>query len=279
MIYYFGHMNCFKKIPVFPKFIDVDEDKLYKIEGNDKRLYLPLNRDEYIKLINKIDEVLDIEMQNKYFSLVENTMEWLVDKGEEDLRNYSMMPLYIPDVQEKPYAVLKFKQTDTGLRLDEVSSKFNILGQEEVFRCLKGFENAKIVKKANVINSCLLNSKFIINQFNQSVINENIFFAGSILGIEGAIDSIATGLATAININKFYNDYQMQPLPKETCIGAIGRKMVSSNEIKPQVFLDDYGMVEDCQLCDEEKVVEKMFERSVKGLEKFKEMYRNGKYV
>lgn len=279
LIYYFGHMNCFRKIPIYPKFKDVDMDKLYRIEGHENRYYLPLDKEEYDKLIEEIDKVLEIEMQNKYFSLVENTMEWLVDKGEDNLRNYSMMPVFIPELDYKPYAVLKFKKTDTGLRLDEVSSKFNILGQEQVFKQLKGFENAKIVKKADIINSCLLNSKFIINQFNQSVINENIFFAGSILGIQGAIDSIATGLATAININKYYNDCQMQPLPKETCIGAIGRKMVATNEIKPQVLLDDYGMVEEDEKLSDDEVTEKMFEKSVKGLEKFKEMYRNGKHV
>jgi len=111
------------------------------------------------------------------------------------------------------------------------------------------------------------------------VINNNIFFAGSILGIEGAIDSIATGLATAININKYFNDYQMQPLPKETCIGTIERKMISSKEIKPQVFLDDYGFLSNEEDLTKEDIVERYFQRSVMNLEKFKERYKNGKHV
>ena len=279
LIYYFGHMNCFKKIAVFPKFKNVDLSKLYKVDDGENRYYLPLNREEYNKFINKIKYFVDKEMQNNRFSFIENTMEWLVDKGEEDLRNYAMIPIYISSLSEKPYAVLKFKETDKGLRLDEIGSKFSEEEQEIIFKSLKGFENAKLVKKADVINSCLLNSKFIINEFNQAVINNNIFFAGSILGIEGAIDSIATGLATAININKYFNDYQMQPLPKETCIGTIERKMISSKEIKPQVFLDDYGFLSNEEDLTKEDIVERYFQRSVMNLEKFKERYKNGKHV
>ena len=279
LIYYFGHMNCFKKIAVFPKFENVDLSKLYKVDDGENRYYLPLNREEYNKFIDKIKYFVDKEMQNNRFSFIENTMEWLVDKGEENLRNYAMIPIYISSLSEKPYAVLKFKETDKGLRLDEIGSKFSEEEQEIIFKSLKGFENAKLVKKADVINSCLLNSKFIINEFNQAVINNNIFFAGSILGIEGAIDSIATGLATAININKYFNDYQMQPLPRETCIGTIERKMISSKEIKPQVFLDDYGFLSNEEDLTKEDIVERYFQRSVMNLEKFKERYKNGKHV
>lgn len=279
LIYYFGYMNCFKKIPVFPKFQDVDLSLFHTIEGNVDRYYLPLDYDEYNAFIDKILEVYEVESQNKYFTLVENTMEWFAIKGRDDLKNYAMMPVYLPNVTKRPYAVLKFKMTDKGLRLDDVCSKFDILSQIEVFTSLKGLNNAKLVKKTDVINSCLLNSKFVINEFNQAVINGNIFFAGSILGIEGAIDSIATGLTTAIHINKYFNDYQMVPLPKETCIGSIAKKIVSSNGIKPQIFLEDYGVISGNLNLHDQDIVDKLFNRSLAKFEEFKEKYKNGKHV
>ena len=275
LISYLGSMNCFKNIAIFPKFERIDEKCLYKNE-KDKRIYLPLTEEEYKSFLKSTREILD-RFDKRDF--VEKTFEWFACLGDDALRNNCFMPVFIPEINYKPYAVLKFLPTDCGLKLEEVSSNLHFNIQEEIFLHLNGFENAKLIKKSELADACILNPRFAINEFGQSLRDKNLFFVGSILGIEGALDSIATGLAVGVHINKYFNDYQMEPFPKETCIGAIINKILSINELKPILFHGEYGIITDERELKDKKIVDKLFSRSSENLRIFKEKYNNGKHV
>ena len=277
--YYLGNMNCFDKILVYPKFVGIDETQFVKVESTKERLYFPMNYQEYINFINVIVDAINDERENDNQYFIENTIEWLVAKGKDCLKNYAMRPIYIPGLTERPYAVLKMKKTDRGIRICDFGSKLSEESQLKIFKSIKGFENAVLIKKADVTNSCLVNSKFVINEFNQSVQNENIFLAGSLLGISGVLDSMATGMVTGLCINKFFNDYQMIAPPKYSCLGAIDNRILSSNEIKPEIYAEDYGIIDEGFDLDDENIVDKLYARSLENLEKFKENYRYGKHV
>lgn len=273
----FGSMRCFSHMPVYPVLKKIDESRLLQKEFDDEFLYLPLNYQEYINFINHIVKGLNEEIDEKDFKLVENTMEDLVDKGKDNLKNYAMMPVLLKEINEKPYAVLKLRKTEKGFRIEEISSKFDLINQMQVFSSLNGFENSIIVKKADALDICFLNSRYVVNQFHQCFQNENIFFAGSILGITGYVDCIASGLYTALNVNKYFSDKQMIPLPRDSCIGMLAKRIVSSASIKPQPFIDDYGLIDDN--FEDEEIVSKTFRKSIDALAQFKEDYLNGKYV
>lgn len=277
LIQYFGYMNCFKKVGIFPIFTEVDESKLYKRSEDENRFYIPLTYEEYISFINLIKYYS--HQVDSDFVFEENTMEWFVERGKDDLRNFAMRQTYVEGYDDKPYAVLRVKKNEHGYRIEYLSSKFSQEIQENIFHSLEPFKNSKLVKKADVVNSCLLNSKFVINEFYQSVLNENIFFAGSILGIDGALDNIATGLAAAININKYFNEYHMEPLPEGTCMAAITKALTSLNEVKPQVLFEDYKIITKDIDIEDKNIAEKLFEKSAINLEEFKERYKNGKRI
>ena len=271
-----GYMNCFKKIGVFPIFSNVNESKLFKDRDDENKFYIPLSYEKYIRFINIIKHYSD--EQNTDFVFEENTIEWLVSKGKDDLRNFAMRQIFIEGLDEKPYAVLRIKKIENGYRLDNIYSKLSQEAQEDIFRSLEALKYSTLVRKGDVANSCLLNSKFIINEFGQSVVNKNLFFAGSILGIDGALDNIATGLATGININKIFNDFQIEPLPQGTCIGAISKGLTSTKEIKPHLFFEDYDFLKNVNI-DDENIINKLFADSAVNLEKFKEKYKHGKRI
>lgn len=276
LIYYFGYMNCFKKVGIFPIFTNVNESKLYPKPDDKNRFYLPLTYEKYIRFINLIKYYSHQVDENFVFE--ENTMEWFVNRGRDDFRNFALRQVYVEGFEEKPYAVIRIKKTEHGYRMDDVASTFSQEVQEDIFRSLEAFKDSKLFKKADVVSSCLLNSKFIINEFSQSVKNENLFFAGSILGIDGALDNIATGLVAGININKYFNDYLMEPMPDDTCIGAIMKGLTSLEEVKPQMFFEDYRLIKNDDL-DDKDIVAKLFSKSATSLKKFKEKYKNGKRI
>ncbi len=273
----FGAMRCFSHMPVYPVVKKIDEEKLLKKDDDEQNLYLPLNYQEYIDFINHIVKGLNEEVDSDNFKIVENTMEDLVDKGKDCLKNYAMIPVLLDGAIEKPYAVLKLRKTEKGYRIEEISSKFDLINQMQVFSSLNGFANSIIVKKADSLDICFLNSRYVVNQFHQCFQNDNIFFAGSILGITGYVDCIASGLYTAFNVNKYFNDKRMIPLPKNTCIGSLAKRIVSSASTKPQPYIDDYGIIEDN--FDDDEIISKTFGKSIDALAQFKEEYLNGKYV
>lgn len=277
LIKYFGYMNCFKRVGIFPVFDKANETKMFKRSDKENRFYIPLSYEKYIRFINLI-KYYSHEV-DKDFNFEENTMEWLVNKGKDDLRNFAMRQIYVEGLEEKPYAVVRIKRTENGYRMDDVYSNYPQEFQEDIFKSLEPLKDAKLIKKADVVSSCLLNSKFIINGHSQSVKNENIFFAGSILGIDGALDNIATGLSAAININKYFNEYQMVPLPENTCIGAIMRELTSLEEVKPEMFFEDYRMLKNIENLDDKKLIDRLFASSAENLEKFKENYKHGKRI
>lgn len=270
-------MNCFKRIGVFPVFQDVNEEKMYKKSDSENIFYVPLNYEKYIRFINTIKYYSNNAPEDFVFE--EKTMEWLVEKGKDDLRNFAMRQVYIEGYNERPYAVLRVKKTEQGYTIEDVFSKFDKETQEDIFRCFEAFKDAKFVRKADIANICLLNSKFIINEFAQSIKNPHLFFAGSILGVDGAIDNIASGLATAIHINKYFNDYVIEKLPDKTCIGAIMKGLTSVDDLKAKFKYDDYGFLDKVQSIEEENIVEKLFEKSRVNLEEFKERYKHGKRI
>ena len=277
LIYYFGYMNCFKKVGIFPIFTGVNEKKLYPRGDDENRFYLPLTYERYIRFINLIKYYSHQVDENFVFE--ENTMEWFVNRGRDDLRNFAMRQVYVEGYDEKPYAVMRIKKTENGYRIDDLYSTFSPEIQEDIFRSLEPLKDAKLFRKADVVSSCLLNSKFIINEFSQSVKNENLFFAGSILGIDGALDNIATGLVAGININKYFNDYLMEPMPENTCIGSIMKCLTSLEEVKTQMLFEDYKLIKRDENLNDKNVVKRLFETSKTNLEKFKEKYKNGKRI
>ena len=274
-----GYMRCYNHMPIYPVLQKIDESNLIS-NGNDKEyLYLPLDYSSYIDFINHIVKGLNSEINDKNFVLKENTMEELVNRGKDNLKNYAMMPLLLNGVKERPYAVLKLRKTENGLRLEDICSKFDIVNQLEVFSSLEGFEKSIIKKKADMLDVCYLNSRYVINEFHQCHQNENLFFAGSILGIEGYVDCIASGIYTALNVNKYFNEKLMIPMPKNTCIGSLAKTVISVVGTRPQPFIEDYGVIQMAGGEDVDELVSKAYNRSVEALAKYKEDYKNGKSI
>lgn len=275
----YGSMRCFKNFQINPVFMNVDLNKLYQREGDDDHYFLPLDYMEYLQFINSVVKVMN--RLGKAFSkdLVENTMEELVCKGKDCLKNYAMMPIYLSQLSHKPYAVLTFKKVENGLMLDGISSKLDGESQLEIFQNLKGFENAILVQKADVKSSVYINAKYVVNEYNQSMQDEKIFFAGSILGIDNYVDCIASGIYTAMNVNKYYSGYRMVELPNNCCIGSLAQKIISTNLLKRNGNFENYDIIDKQADYSSPKVIEFLFNRSIESLAKFKEEYIYGKHV
>ncbi len=274
----YGPMRCFNKQMVCPIVNGIDESYLKIKKGDSEHLYLPLNYNEYLKFVNTIVKVIN-ELGGKRCNFCEHTIEDLAWKGRDALRAYSLMPIYLEDVSEKPYAVISLKKSEHGYILEGISSKLDEARQLEIIKSIKGFENAALIKKSEVEDAVYLNAKYVINEFNQSKQDKNVFFAGSILGLHNYYDCIASGFMTAMNVYKYYNDMQMLSLPQSSFIGLLSHKIISTSLLKQNVNRENYDIIQTKDDIASPTFLEKLFNRSVESLTRFKEEYLHGKHV
>ena len=98
--------------------------------------------------------------------------------------------------------------------------------------------------------------------------NRNIFFAGQITGVEGYVESIASGMLAGINASKFINNEDEIILPKETMLGALINYIVTPNE-KFQPMNANFGILPelDVKIKDKKERYRMFSERALKKIE------------
>ncbi len=135
--------------------------------------------------------------------------------------------------------------------------------QKRVFTMIPGLENAEFVKYGVMHRNTYINSPKLLNKEGNLRTSNNIFFAGQITGVEGYVESIASGLFAGINAVKELKQEEKIIFPKETVIGALTNYVSSPNE-KFQPMNANFGTLPPL----EEKVKDKKkrYEEMAEGL-------------
>ena len=273
----YGTMKCVGGLPVFPVFNKVFDALFYEQTNGD--YLVSLTEQEYYNFIELIGrEAMEEKRDNEDYKILPNTMEELALHYRDNLRAYAMMPQRVFDGL-KPYATLTFRLTDNGLELANFSSDLPRERQERIFRSLTALQQAEIVKLAGIKKGCYVNPINIASRFFQSIQDKNIFFAGGLMGISGTANVIASGMWCAMNVYKYIEMKKMVPMPTDTVFGKFVNKLTqeSSNKIRPIITNNDI-ITFDSKISARVQYEVKL-ENSMKGLERFKEDYKNGKYV
>ena len=192
------------------------EDWKQRIKDVKKSDYinLPMSKDEYENFWNELvnAEVVELHEFEKR-EIFEGCMplEVMAKRGIDTLRYGPLKPVGFTDPRTgyRPYAVVQLRQDNSE------GTIYNIVGfqtnlkfgeQKRVFSQIPGLENAEFEKYGVMHRNTYINStKLLDNTYNFKQ-NTNIFFAGQITGVEGYVESISSGLVSALNaINKFNN--------------------------------------------------------------------------
>lgn len=153
-------------------------------------------------------------------------VETMAKRGKDTLLFGPLKPVGLPypGTETIPHAVVQLRQDDKDATL------YNIVGfqthlkfgeQKRVFSMIPGLENAQFVRYGVMHRNTFINSPELLNKFYQTRKNEKIFFAGQITGVEGYIESAASGLAAGANIAKLVLGEEMTDYTAETAIGAL----------------------------------------------------------
>lgn len=199
---------------------------------------LPMNQEEYevfwTALVNA--EIVTLhEFEKK--EIFEGCMpiEVMAKRGKDTLRFGPLKPVGFTDPRtgKRPYAVVQLRQDNSEGDL------FNMVGfqtnlkfgeQQKVFQMIPGLQNAEFVKYGVMHRNTYINSSKLLDNTYHLNSNSNIYFAGQLTGVEGYVESIASGLVAGINASRRYLGENKLIFSNTTMIGALSSYIATENE-------------------------------------------------
>ena len=199
-------------------------------KGEGVYLNCPFNREEYLKFWEALThaEVAEGHLPEERAIFFEGCMpiEVMAQRGVDTLRFGPMKPVGLVDPRtgKRPYAVVQLRPEDREER------SFNLVGfqthlkwgeQERIFRMIPGLGNAQFYRYGVMHRNTYLNAPVVLKRTLQAQARPDLFFAGQMTGVEGYVESAASGLAAGINCARIMRCESPIEFPEETAIGAL----------------------------------------------------------
>jgi len=208
-------------------------------KGGDDYINCPMSPDEYAVFYDALINAKSVPLKR-----FEDThwfesclpIEEAARRGVDTLRYGPMKPRGLPDPKtgREPWACVQLRQENM------MADAYGLVGfqnhlrygeQERVLKLIPGLENAEFLQFGQIHRNTFINSPKIINESLETRTNPRLFFAGQITGVEGYVESIATGWLAGINAVRVARDQPMIIAPQTSAIGALCR-YVSNVETK-----------------------------------------------
>lgn len=254
------------------------EDWKKRLENQDASyINLPMNKEEYEnfwqELVNA--EIVTLHEFEKR-EIFEGCMpiEVMAKRGIDTLRYGPLKPVGFDDPRtgKRPYAIVQLRQDDTdGIIYNIVGFQTNLKygEQKRVFSIIPGLENAEFVKYGVMHRNTYINSTKLLDNTYCLKKNENVFFAGQITGVEGYVESISSGMVSAINACQKYFGKEKIIFPEATMVGALA-KYISTENDKFQPMNANFGIVPELneKIRDKKLKYGKLADRGIADLKK-----------
>lgn len=267
----------------------IDYDKVYKKSRYDKGeadyINCPMTKEEF----NNFQQVLITAEEaplNSFEDLkvFEGCMpiEEMAKRGYKTMLFGPMKPvgLEYPDTYtgprdgdfKTPYAVVQLRQDNAS------ASLYNIVGfqthlkwgeQKRVFQMIPGLENAEFVRYGVMHRNSYMDSPNLLKQTFQSRKQENLFFAGQMTGVEGYVESAASGLVAGINAARLFKGEEEIIFPQTTAIGALPYYITHTDSKHFQPMNVTFGIVKELEgprIRDKKERYTKVAERALEDL-------------
>ena len=250
--------------------------KRLAIQEKDEQSYinLPMNQDEYEKFWNELvkAEVVTLHEFEKR-EIFEGCMpvEIMAKRGIDTLRFGPLKPVGFDDPRtgRRPYALVQLRQDN------KQASIYNIVGfqtnlkfgeQKRVFQMIPGLEEAEFIKYGVMHRNTYINSSKLLDETYNLKNNNNVYFAGQITGVEGYVESISSGMVSAINaVNQIKGKEEKIIFSENTVIGALSKYISTPNE-RFQPMNANFGILPELEgkkIKDKKERYAKLAERSL----------------
>lgn len=175
-------------------------------------------------------------------------IEVMMKRGKQTALFGPMKPVGLvnPHTGELPYAVVQLRQDNAAGTL------YNLVGfqthlkwgeQKRVFSMIPGLENAEFVRYGVMHRNTFINSPRLLKSTYQLKTNENLFFAGQMTGVEGYVESAASGLIAGINAARKAKGEELVVLPETSTIGSMAHYVTNADPKHFQPMNANFGLL------------------------------------
>lgn len=267
--------------------VEVDSinfDKAFKASRYDKGednsyINCPMTRDEYLNFRAELiaaEKTKPHDFEQEIFFEGCLPVEVLAARGEDTLRFGPLKPVGLTDKTGKtPYAVVQLRQDNREATL------YNLVGfqthltwgeQRRVFKMIPGLEAAEFVRYGVMHRNTYINSPKVLLPTFQFKTAPKIFFAGQITGVEGYVESAASGLMAGVNAARLVKNLEPIIFPPTTCHGALANYITTAVTRNFQPMNITFGLLPPLEGRTSKKFrKDKLATRALDDIEKFKQ--------
>ncbi len=221
-----------ESIDMYKAFFGARYDK-----GDKDYLNCAMNKEQYLDFYNALTSAERAPLKDFENNVFEGCMpiEIMASRGEDTMRFGPLRPVGItnPHTEEKPYAVVQLrKENAEGTAYNIVGFQTNLTFPEQrrVFGMIPGLEGVEIVRYGVMHRNTFLSSPDLLKASFESKDYPQIFFAGQICGVEGYMESVASGLVGGINMDRALRGQDEWVAPSTTIIGSLQRHISTPSE-------------------------------------------------
>ena len=222
-------------------------------KGGDDYLNIPLDRAQYEAFVGELLAATKVEFRDfetedlEYFEGC-LPIEVMAERGPETLRHGPMKPVGLvdPATGRRPWAVIQLRQDDLA------AEHWNMVGfqtklthgeQKRIFRSLPGMTSARFVRFGMIHRNTFLNSPRHLDPLLRLVLRPELRLAGQITGVEGYVESAATGLLAARALMAESAGLEPSPPPLETALGGLVRHLTARSAARFQPSNITWGLI------------------------------------
>jgi methylenetetrahydrofolate--tRNA-(uracil-5-)-methyltransferase len=233
----------------------IDMDKVYLKSRYDKGeaayLNCPMTEEEFDKFYDALisaETATLREFEKEIFFEGCMPIEVMAKRGRKTMLFGPLKPVGLEDPRtgKRPHAVVQLRQDDAAGTL------YNIVGfqthlkwgaQKEVFQLIPGLENAEIIRYGVMHRNTFINSPKVLEASYQFKERSQLFFAGQMTGVEGYVESAASGLIAGINAARLAQNQEPLIFPRETVMGSMAHYITETNSKSFQPMNANFGLL------------------------------------
>lgn len=236
-----GHLHFYDAVSPVVDAETIDFAKTFRAsrygKGGDDYVNCPLSHDEYAAFyaaLRGAECASFKDFEKEFFFEGCLPVEVIGSRGEDTLRFGPMKPVGLVDPRSgrRPFAVVQLRQDNLA------ASHFSIVGfqtqlkwgeQKRVFQMIPGLERAEFVRFGMIHRNTYVNSPRCLEPTFEARRREGLFFAGQMSGVEGYVESAASGLLAGLGAAFRARGEAPVALPEDTALGALGRYIARSD--------------------------------------------------
>ena len=208
----------------------------YQDPGSGAYVNCPLDKDQYQTLVSALrsaDPLKPHEFEDKRYFEACMPIEELASRGDRTLAYGSWRPVGLtnPKTGMRPHAVIQLRPENraaTSYSMVGFQTRLLFPDQERIFRTIPGLGKASFERLGTIHRNTYINAPSLLDRTQRLIRDPRLFFCGQIAGVEGYVESMASGLITGLNVATFLGDRQPVPPPVTTMTGAILGKLTDT---------------------------------------------------